>query len=260
MPAKPTGRSDETGPKLALQPIRLAFQQVADQLRELIIQGELPPGARLPSEAELGAQFGVSRSTVREALRMLASQHLITTSRGVGGGSFVTYPDPSAIAEYLHTNLGLMTGTNLVGIRELLEARELLEVPAARLAAEHRTDEQLAELEKNLVPASLVDLPERRMFEINRAFHQAILDAAGNRLLRVMTQPVFTFLQTRLLRNRATPSFWDEVASDHVKIARAIGKGDAKAAGAEMQHHLARLRPTYEQIDLAAQDGIPAPL
>jgi DNA-binding FadR family transcriptional regulator len=259
MPAKLTGRSDATGSRLVVQPIRLAFQQVADQLRELIVQGELPPGARLPSEAELGVQFGVSRSTVREALRMLASQHLITTSRGVGGGSFVTHPDPSAIAEYLHTNLGLMTGTNLVSIQELLEARELLEVPAARLAAEHRTAEQLSDLEK-LVPASLVDLPERRMFEINRAFHQAILDAAGNRLLRVMTQPVFTFLQTRLLRNRATPSFWDEVAADHVKIARAIGKGDAKAAGTEMLHHLARLRPTYEQIDLAVQEGVPAPL
>src|SRR5438105_3541510 len=88
--------------QLGVRPIRLAFQQVADQLRELIVHGELGPGTRLPSEPELATQFLVSRSTIREALRMLSSQQLITTSRGVGGGSYITHPEPEAISRVLH--------------------------------------------------------------------------------------------------------------------------------------------------------------
>jgi GntR family transcriptional repressor for pyruvate dehydrogenase complex len=70
---------------LGIQPVKTAYQQVADQLRSLILGGDLSPGDRLPPESELIELFGVSRGTVREALRALASQGLITTSRGATG-------------------------------------------------------------------------------------------------------------------------------------------------------------------------------
>jgi GntR family transcriptional regulator, transcriptional repressor for pyruvate dehydrogenase complex len=241
------------GVRIGVHPIRLAFQQVADQLRELVVHGDLAPGTRLPSEPELAAQFGVSRSTIREALRMLSSQHLITTSRGVGGGSYVTHPEPEEISRLLHTNIGLLTGTKQVGVQELLEAREVLEVPAARLAALRHTDAHVEALQAAL-PDTISDMPEERTFQVNAAFHKAILDAAGNELLRLVTSPIFTFLQTRFLRNRATPQFWDQVWEDHGAILEAIAAGDPERAAAEMLRHLENLRPNYEQIDRATTE------
>lgn len=252
-PDATASEDDALGVRISVHPIRLAFQQVADQLRKLVVHGELAPGTRLPSEPELAAQFGVSRSTIREALRMLSSQHLITTSRGVGGGSYVTHPEPEEISRLLHTNIGLLTGTKQVGVPELLEAREVLEVPAARFAAIRHSDAQLERL-RSALPATISDRPEEWTFQVNAAFHKAILDAAGNELLRLVTAPIFTFLQTRFLRNRATPQFWDQVWEDHGVILEAITSGDPDRAGAEMLRHLETLRPTYEQIDRGRTD------
>lgn len=94
--------------------IRKAYEQVADQLLGLIISGELTPGTRLPSEVDLASQFGVSRTTVREALRILATRNLIESRRGVSGGHFVLQPDVGSMTEYLVTNVGLLAAAKLV--------------------------------------------------------------------------------------------------------------------------------------------------
>src|SRR5919206_988469 len=85
----------------AVQRVRKAYEQVADQLRELITSGELAPGQRLPSEAALAVQFGVSRATIREALRVLLTQNLIRTTKGAHGGSFVNLPTVDHISAFL---------------------------------------------------------------------------------------------------------------------------------------------------------------
>src|SRR5438094_8326155 len=100
-----------------------AYQQLADELREQITSGRLRPGERLPPEPELCVRTGVSRSTVREALRLLASQHLIVTTRGVTGGSFVAHPDAGQLADGLATGISLLTATAGVGLADLLELR-----------------------------------------------------------------------------------------------------------------------------------------
>ncbi|MEV4189191.1 GntR family transcriptional regulator, partial [Streptosporangium canum] len=116
-----------------------AYQALAADLRDRIVSGEFQPGDRLPIEPDLCVRYGVSRSTVREALRLLASQNLIRTVRGTTGGSFVAHPDPDHISAYLETSFDLMR----VGIGQLMEIRELLEVPAAGLAALRRTGADL---------------------------------------------------------------------------------------------------------------------
>jgi len=116
--------------------VRKAYEQVNDQLRELIVSGELAPGERLPNEAVLAREFGVSRATVREALRILTAQNLIRTTKGAGGGSYVTLPTVDHISEFLRGNLNLLSESDHVTLEEFLELRELIEVPAARLAAE----------------------------------------------------------------------------------------------------------------------------
>src|SRR5918998_6142087 len=98
-----------------------AYQVLADELREDITSGRLRPGERLPPEPELCVRTGVSRSTVREALRLLSSQHLIVTTRGVTGGSFVAPPEAQQPSDALSTGLTLLTNVAGVGFADLLE-------------------------------------------------------------------------------------------------------------------------------------------
>lgn len=226
---------------------RPAYHQVADEIRSQIVTGEMIPGARLPAEAELSEMFGVSRSTVREALRVVASQSLVRTTRGVTGGTFVSTPEARETSDYLQTSLALMASAEDVDVAELLEARMILEAPAARLAAERRTEEHLEQLRGSIEEGT--GAAPGHGFEGNRSFHQVILEASGNRLLTVVTRPVFAVLQDRFLRDEAAPSFWNRVARDHRRILAAVEAGDSVTAEEEMRQHLLRLASTYRRID-----------
>lgn len=135
-----------------LRRVRKSYEQVADQLRELIVSGRLAQGERLPTEMLLSAEVGVSRATVREALRLLAAQGLIRTAKGAGGGSYVTMPTVAHISDSLCSNFALLTDARDLTLEELIEARELLEVPAARFAARRRAPEDVERL-RNAIPA-----------------------------------------------------------------------------------------------------------
>ena len=178
--------------------VKKAYEQVHDQLRDLIVRGELPRGQRLPNEAVLARQFGVSRGTVREALRVLAAQNLIRTAKGAGGGSFVTLPTVDHVSEFLTANIALLNESQDVSAEEMLEARELLETFAAGRAASRRTDLDLERLRSCIVEPG--DVGSEQQFALNTLFHSAILDAAGNTLLRIAGQPIFGILQTNMRR------------------------------------------------------------
>jgi len=124
------------------------------RLREQILEGVLEEGLRLPKETVLAEDFGVSRATIREALRLLTAQNLIRTAKGAGGGSFVTVPSVDHISESLRSGIGLLATADDLTLEELLETRELLEVPAARLAARRRSEDDLV-----LLQASIPDRP-----------------------------------------------------------------------------------------------------
>ena len=220
-----------------------AYRQLADRLLALIVSGALRPGDRLPSESELGAQFGVSRSTVREALRALSSRDLVTTTRGTAGGTFVNRMQAKQVSEYLESSLGLMSGGDL-GLQEILEARELLEVPAAGLAAARRTDEHLAQLQ-HLAAADHGHRERGVSFTENRDFHQAVLAAAQNTLVGLMTEPVFGILQGRLLEPSLDAAAWEAVSTDHQLITDRVAAGDVPGAQDAMRGHLQRLRRFY---------------
>jgi GntR family transcriptional regulator, transcriptional repressor for pyruvate dehydrogenase complex len=214
---------------------------LADALRARILTRELRPGQKLPIEPDLADEYDVSRSTVREALRVLASQGLITTSRGVLGGSFVAHPSPRQMSDYLHASLGLLAEADTLTVDALLEARDMLEVPAAGLAAVRRSETDLQALRANLgEPPG----PEpRQIMEFTRGFHETLLKVAGNRIVEALTRPVFEVLYERMVHFTAPEPTWSQVKGDHQLIFDAIAAGDADAASAEMQLHLQKLRP-----------------
>jgi DNA-binding FadR family transcriptional regulator len=224
-------RKDEDGRDPSIDRPRPAYEEVANRLRTQIADGMLPPGDRLPAEANLAAEFGVSRSTIREALRVLNSEGLIRTARGVSGGSFVTETEPSATSDFLQARLGILSRHRAITTAELLETRALLEVAGAALAAERRTADHLDEL--------------REALEEERDFHLTLLVAAQNRLLEAITMPVVQLLSDGA-RDGAGPAQAD-LDHDHVRILDRIEAGDAEGAAAAMEQHLQRLANDYRR-------------
>ena len=226
--------------------VRKAYEQVADQLRGLIMAGELSPGERLPNEALLAREFGVSRATVREALRVLAAQNLLRTAKGAGGGSYVTLPTVDHISEFLRSNISLLTEARDVTLEELIEARELLEVPAARLAATRRSEADVERL-REAIPGEPLKLSTMEQFAYNKDFHSVVIECCGNTLLYIAAQPVFSTLQTHLARSSLGRRFNATINEHHRRIVEAIGAGDSDTAGDEMYSHLEFLVPFYEK-------------
>ena len=239
---------ERSGPRpsvrLRVQRVRPAYRQVADELRAQIIAGVLPPGERLPNEADLSRAFGVSRSTVREALRVLTSQRLIETLRGVRGGSFVAAPDPALIVEDIGGALGVLVATPHLRLADLLEARLVLEPVAARLAAQ-RADAETVDAVRAAATAPR-DPRDPSGFVPHLDFHTTVLMATGNLMFTMMGQPVSDVLRTQLDRSVARHE-WDEVDECHHVIADHIARGEAEEAEEAMRSHLLDLRGLYER-------------
>jgi DNA-binding FadR family transcriptional regulator len=222
------------------------YELVADRLRERVVLGDLQPGERLPNEAVLATDFGVSRATVREALRVLAAQNLIRTAKGGGGGSYVTLPSVGGVSDFVQSSISLLADADNVTLAELLEARELLEVPAARLAAVRRSEAELERL-RGAIPDEPLRLGTQRQFVYNQDFHLAVIEGCRNALLAIAAQPVFVVLQRNLARSKLGARFHRTINDHHRAIAAAIEVGDADRAGDEMHAHLEFLRPSYER-------------
>ena len=231
---------------------RPAYMELAEVLRAQILTGALREGDRLPVEPELSTTYGVSRSTVREALRVLSSQYLVTTTRGVSGGSFVVHPNVSQLSGMLEAGLGLLAMSRGVSAEDLLEARDLVEVPAAGLAAERASEEQLRELEETVLEHESGDM--LALQDCNRRFHAQLVAAAGNPMLEMVARPLFGVLGQRFSRGEAPPEFWDDVVHDHREILAAVRARDPEAAKAQARAHLGRLRSMYEAIGAHSTD------
>jgi GntR family transcriptional repressor for pyruvate dehydrogenase complex len=213
-----------------------AYQMLADELRADITSGRLQPGERLPPEPELCVQTGVSRSTVREALRLLASQHLIVTTRGVTGGSFVAHPDAEQLGEGLATGFTLLTHSAAIGLADLLELRRALEVPAAGLAAVRRTEEHLKEIRGALFDPLADDL--ETMLRAHAAFHLAVVKACGNPLFDLVGRPIYQASYGEAVIERLPADYWQRIDADHRRLLDSLCAGDAETATSQADRHL----------------------
>jgi GntR family transcriptional regulator, transcriptional repressor for pyruvate dehydrogenase complex len=220
-----------------------AFQLLAEDIRTEITSGRLHAGQRLPTEPEMCARTGLSRSTVREALRLLTSQNLVVTTRGVAGGSFVTQPSISQLTDTLSTGLALMFSTSTIAIEQLLEMREILEVPASGLAAQRRTAAQLAKLGTALFDFDTDDVED--MLCKHRVFHSGIAAASGNALCELLSHPLYHIANERAVVATAPASFWPRVDAEHRDILHCVSDGDVLGAQRAARVHIDHLRGVY---------------
>ena len=166
----------------AKRPISLSAQ-IADAIRNAIVDGRMLVGDRLPSESELAEQHGVSRATVREALKRLAAQSLIRTERGAYGGAFVNQLSYEEARAQQVTTSTLLLGMNAVSFQVACEARYALERSCTALAAERRTTTALEKMRTEIARQSNPDLTDEAFCASDVAFHRALVDSAGNEVL-----------------------------------------------------------------------------
>jgi DNA-binding FadR family transcriptional regulator len=168
--------------KNAKQPSSLSAQ-IADAIRTVIVDGRLLVGDRLPSEAELADQHGVSRATVREALKRLAAQSLIRTERGAFGGAFINHLSYEEARPQQVTTSTLLLGMNAISFQVACEARYALERSCTALAAARRTDRLLDIMRAEIARQASLDLTDEAFCASDVAFHRALVDSAGNEVL-----------------------------------------------------------------------------
>ena len=158
----------------------------------------------------------------------------------------MTLPTVDHISAFLQANIGLLSESNDVTLEEFLEARRLLEGFAARQCAARHTEADLDRLRATMVDSHELSVEEQ--FHYNKEFHSVLVDGAGNTLLRIAAQPIFSVLQTNLRRDALSPSFGEQIEHDHRAILAAIERGDGDAAAAEMDRHLDFLSRTYTSM------------
>src|SRR3954452_14994746 len=159
-----------------------ATDQAIAKLKELISSGQFSAGARLPTERELTQRFGVSRSSLREAVRALALIGVLEPR--VGDGTYVTTLEPDLLLTGFGFVSDLASGESLL---EMHHVRRVLEPEATRLATPRLTDDDLARIEGSLREMERASSPAA-VIEADTAFHQVILDACGNATLASLVQ------------------------------------------------------------------------
>jgi GntR family transcriptional repressor for pyruvate dehydrogenase complex len=239
---------DETPPRLAVPDgdsgARLS-DRVAAELQRLILAEELAFGDRLPTEPELCRHFGVSRTVIREAVRSLASKGLLDVRQG--GGTTVRFPDVAQASELLTIMLRSSGGD---AFRLVHEVRTLLEVEIAGLAAERRTEADLATLDRRLEETG-TDLADDAWARADVELHQAVAMATHNPLYPVLLNS----MAEMLMELRITAARLEDTAQRahryHERIVAAIAAGDRRAARRAMREHMAEASATYRKARLA---------
>jgi GntR family transcriptional repressor for pyruvate dehydrogenase complex len=231
------------------QPRGTSSEHIAGEIRRYIAQQGLRPDDRLGTENELAGEFGVSRPTLREALRLLASSHLVRTSRGPGGGVFVASTQNEGMGRNLSESIATMLETDSVSLRELVEARMQLEVPLAGLAADNATDITVVELEAAIAEAE-GNHPASDEFRLADArFHRIIASTSGNELLRAFTSWTLDVLQPQLIARIGGAIDGDAILRQHRDILRAIRRRQSLGAQRAMRRHLEYVLDRINEVE-----------
>jgi DNA-binding FadR family transcriptional regulator len=234
-----------------------ASDVLVNELRERILNGELPVGTALPPERELTVQTGMSRTTVREALRILEVQGLVRIRAGRAGGAFVQRPGNDSVA----SSLSLLIRGRQIRLAAVLETREAIEPICARLAAEHRTDADISAIKAANAPIADPDSSLDAFLRANVEWHVAVATATHNEIIAAF----MTALSRAIYTSTENPEFIDAevrrvTARAHSSITRAIEKGDAVAATQRMARHVHTYASAIAAVEKRTEIAVPDPM
>lgn len=218
----------------AMEPIDRAgiTELVVQRIKELLARGELKAGSRLPPERELADMLHISRPSLRTALKALSVMGIIRAKPGAG--TYIAESLPEIFTEPMH----FMTLINHTSVDELFEARRIIEAGLAELAAERATESDIAALTREVEGMKRAVGDPESFLKHDVRFHQAIADAANNKLMSGVMDTVAQLLYHIRRQTIAHARDFDEAIDWHQKIIAAIQKHDGKRAKEMLSGHL----------------------
>jgi len=228
---------------------RKLSETVAEQLMEAF--KDLPPGTKVPSERELTKDLGVGRSTVREALNGLAVLGMLEIRHGQG--AFIVERPEDGGGNRGPAAAPLAAALERGVTREFIEARLLVEVQVARLAAERRTDEDLKQIEAALIiqEKSLTANDLDATLSVATSFNMLLADSAHNEVLAAMIHVFLDLMKERGPKLYALPGFGDWDLKEHTGIYEAVRDQDGDRAADRMRDHIMQLADKYREAGAA---------
>ena len=227
-------------------------QEAIERIRERIASGEWGPGTRLPREADLAQQLGLSRNSLREAVRALSLARVLEVRQG--DGTFVSSLEPEELLEPALSATHLLRGRTVL---ELFEVRRMLEPEAAAMAAMHADDSVVAALRRELDRMHAAGDRAEELVEADQAFHDVIAGAPGNGVLQALLRSLSTrTVRARLWHGLADRNALDLAREEHERIFEAIAHGDADLARAAALMHIAH-NERWLREHLGPSDDVP---
>lgn len=234
-----------------------ASESVAALMRREILSGAIPAGAMFPPEAQLAAVYQVSRPTIREALRYLESDQLITIRRGKQGGAEIRPPSTAALAQYA----GLLLQYRRARLSDVFAAKALIEPPSAAAVARRRDPEAVRQLRELIDEEDRNGDDDERSRQLGERFHELLVELAGNKTMRIYAAMINGLIAAHSLRYGGTsPETRVRLMAGHRRLTDLIEAGAALEAASFWREYLMRLAELLMSgapPDLSVRDVLP---
>lgn len=239
-----------------VEPVRL-YQRIVQQIDDAVAAGHLKPGQRLPSERDLVTQFGASRSTVREALRVLESNGVVRSRPGDPNGPEILPFSPNGLAKQMTR----LVQVEELSIAELVSFRMILDGSASMLAARLRSEDELADMDGTVsVMQAAIDVGYVEFSEADVGFHDAVARASRNALIQVCNQVVrgvvLSLISSKVTQSRNSKALMRRSLEHHREVLEAIrqqdGTGAARISRRNLYDYYAGYVPKRDRAALLA--------
>jgi len=209
-------------------------ENISEQIRAAVLNGELKIGDQLPPEKEFANHFGVSKSSLREAYRVLEAYGLLEIRQGMSGGAFIKKVDLGTVKDSL-VNYFFFENP---GLREYTEIRTFLEPQVVRICAEKATDKDIEYLENNI--SAMESEPDAKNFisDLDIAFHKKLVDITGNKIISLVVETIQTALINIKRIVHTDEHFLKMVCEGHKRIVAELKEHDPEKASKAMLEHI----------------------
>ena len=219
------------------------YEQVADTLEQAIVRFD-GTNKKLPSEQELSVRFGVSRTVIREALKVLKERGLIQARNGEG--SYISKPNMRTVSNAINRFVQMDKISN----RDIHGIRIILETQAVRLAAIHAVQADMEHLEYTIKKMSIHPLTAEKRIQFDSEFHKTLAHASGNKLLETFVEVMLSLLREYMIKGFPGPASIKTVINYHKKILEAVKRRNPQDAEEAMRNHLATARENVRVYEL----------
>ena len=253
MPGPPEAAEPTDAPPVGFSSLRTPrlSDQVVEQIQAAIFARQWKPGDKLPPEKELAEQFGTSRATIREAIRVLELAGLLKTRPGFNGGPFVVEPTYQLIGNNLRSLLHM----NKFDLSELFDVRLVIEPRAAELAAIHASDDDLQALAENLCDEDELVRSGQEASTRHTRFHFLLARASGSNLLAILISAILDLMTTFDASHPTTVATSARMVGDHRGLLDALRAREPGRARTLMQQHLEATREQLSSLPSIAGDA-----